>query len=147
MNQRIALLALLAALPLGSATASGGSGRAPLDPTYVGECGSCHIPYPPQLLDAASWQALLGQLDRHFQVDATVEPPTLEQIRIYLAAHARRKPSGAPVLRVSETAWFRHEHDDITVAQWGRVKSKSNCAACHPRAAEGRYSEHEIKLP
>lgn len=151
MTPRIILLCLLAALPASVTLASGGGGgRAPLDPTYVAECGSCHIAYPPRMLGLASWQGVLGKLDQHFQVDATMEPATLEKIRDYLAANARRKatgPDGNPSLRISETGWFQHEHDNISAGQWNRVKSKSQCDGCHTKAAEGRYSERELRLP
>jgi len=142
------LLALTLTAPV---LASGSDHRSPpLDPGYVAECGSCHLPYPPRLLGAESWQALLGQLDRHFQADAGIEAAALEPIRGYLLANARRRPTGpagAPVLRISETDWFRHEHDEISPARWSRVRSRSDCGACHTGADRGRYSEHEIKLP
>jgi mono/diheme cytochrome c family protein len=151
MNPRTTLFGILIGLPGAAVLASGGgANRAPLDPAYVAECGSCHLAYPPRMLGAASWLALLGGLDQHFQVDATVETATLAQLNGYLTANSRRKPTGdagAPALRISETGWFRHEHDDISTSQWSRVKSKSNCGGCHTGAAQGRYSEHELRLP
>ena len=56
MKPAIALLLALAALP-----AAADDVRLPASPTYRAECGSCHVPYPPQLLPAESWRALMAR--------------------------------------------------------------------------------------
>src|SRR5688572_5660222 len=61
------------------------------DPTYRAECGSCHVPYPPQLLDAKAWEAIMAGLDQHYGSDASVDAKTAEAIRTYLTANASRK--------------------------------------------------------
>lgn len=146
MNRQAAGL-LLAAFHL-DAMASGGPTAQ--DPQYVQECGSCHVPYPARMLPASSWHAILDGLDRHFDTDASLEPNVAADIRRYLDSHARREPAqtpSAPVLRISQTRWFRHEHDDVPGRTWAAVKSPANCAACHPGADQGRFSEHDIHLP
>ncbi|HET8707504.1 MAG TPA: hypothetical protein VFM46_14460 [Pseudomonadales bacterium] len=126
--------------------------RTPPDPTYVQECGACHAPFPAKGLSTASWQAVLAGLDQHFGTDASVEPKPLEQIRAYLAANARSKDTladGKPALRITETSWFTREHSRVLAKTLAlpQVKTASNCAACHTRAAEGRYSEQDIHVP
>jgi cytochrome c2 len=50
--------------------------------------------------------------------------------------------------RITTTAWFRHEHDEVPARAWRTgVKSAAQCQACHTGAAEGRYAESEIRLP
>lgn len=128
------------------------SRRAPLPPEYVEECGACHVAYPPRMLDAASWNAVLGGLDRHFGVDASLEPQALAAIRAQLQAGARRKATsadGKPLLRITETRWFRHEHGEVPARLRrgpGAVKA-ADCAACHRDAATGSYSERSLRLP
>jgi len=125
----------------------------PLDPLYVQECGGCHVAFPPRLLSAQSWRGLLAGLERHFGADARMDEATLRQIDSYLASQARRRETstgdGRPVLRITDTRWFRHEHDEVPEAVWKSpaVKSKANCAACHPAAEQGNYSEHNIRFP
>jgi hypothetical protein len=145
--------ALAVALGLLAATATHAEGRrAPLPPAYVEECGACHVAFPGRLLDAASWSAVLAGLERHFGVDAQLDAQSLAPIRAYLEQTARAKPTaagGAPLLRITETRWFVHEHDEVPARLWkepGAVKP-ADCATCHLQAAAGRYGEREIRLP
>ena len=69
--------ALLCALVASAAAPAFAGSRAPLDPTYVAECASCHIPYPPRFLPAASWRALMGNLGDHFGTDASLDAQTV----------------------------------------------------------------------
>jgi Dihaem cytochrome c len=126
--------------------------RAPLPPAYVEECGSCHVAFPGRMLDAASWSAVLAGLEQHFGVDASVDPKTLEPIRAYLASTARSKPTaadGVPLLRITETRWFRHEHDEVPGRLWKEPDAvkPADCAACHRSAVQGSYSERDLRLP
>lgn len=149
----IALLA--AALATGGARAE--SPRQPLSPAYVEECGACHVAYPPALLAADSWRAVMAGLDRHFGNDASLDAAKAKPIAAWLATHAARRATadaaGRPLLRISETAWFRHEHraghEGLTAAVWRSkaVGSPANCAACHSGAARGDYAEDGIRLP
>lgn len=118
--------------------------------TWQAECGSCHVAYPPSLLPAESWRAVMAGLDKHFGVDASVDAKTAAEIGAFLERNAGRGRSATkPVLRITETAWFRHEHDEIGAAVWKspKVKSPSNCAACHHGAEQGNFSEHDVRVP
>ncbi len=146
-------LSVAAALLLAVASAAEPK-RAPLPPAYADECGSCHVPFPGRMLDAASWSAVLAGLPEHFGVDASADAKTLEPIRAYLEASARTKVTaaadGRPLLRITDTRWFRHEHDEIPRrlrAGGADAVRPSDCTACHPQAAAGRYAEREIRLP
>lgn len=120
---------------------------------YRQECGSCHVPYPPALLDAASWRAVAGGLERHFGTDAGLEPATRAAILAFLENNAARKSTssgGQPLLRITETRWFQKEHRKEVPAETLRrpdVKSLANCGACHPGAEQGDYSERGIRVP
>lgn len=148
----IALLSLIAA-----ASATAGSKRYELSATYKEECGSCHIAYPPALLDDASWRAVLGGLDRHFGDVATLAPARQKALGDWLATQASRRPTrdeqGRPALRITATDWFRKEHrdghDGLTAAIWRSpaVASASRCQACHREAERGAYDEGQIRLP
>jgi len=119
---------------------------------WQAECGSCHIAYPPQLLPAASWQRIMSGLDRHFGTDASMEAKATEEIGAFLAANAargKRAQRAGNQIRITETPWFRHEHDEVSPAVWKgpKVKSAANCAACHLGAERGDYSEHNVRMP
>lgn len=152
-----ATLLLAAALPLASphAMADGErTPRVPLKPLYVQECGACHTAYPPGLLPAASWQRLTGQLARHFGSDASLDAATLAELSGWLSAHAatpgsRRGGEAPPEDRITRSAWFQREHRELPAATWRhpQVRSASQCAACHTRAAEGSFRERELQVP
>lgn len=120
---------------------------------YQQECGSCHIPFPPQLLSADAWKAVMAQLDRHYGDNAEIPADTAQAITAYLVRWAgpERKvgsPPGNPP-RLTQTRYFQEEHRKIPRAIWSRsdVRSPANCGACHQQADRGIFDDETIKLP
>ncbi len=116
------------------------------------ECGSCHVAYPPRLLPAESWRAVMSGLDKHFGSDASLDTKAAKEIGTFLeknAGSSRYQSSGKPDLRITETRWFLREHDKVADRVWKnpKVNSPANCAACHTQADSGNYSEHSIRIP
>ncbi|MCA0244447.1 MAG: diheme cytochrome c [Proteobacteria bacterium] len=157
MNPDRRLSILMAAglylLPMSAALADGIRAMPRSVPSaYTEECGSCHLAYAPGLLPAASWQRLMGGLDRHYGTDAAVDATTAQSIVGWLQAHAasgRRAADTSPDDRITRSAWFTRKHRKVDPAVWplARVKSAANCAACHPRAEQGRFSDDELRTP
>ncbi|MGE0356218.1 MAG: cytochrome C [Burkholderiales bacterium] len=152
---RLAAMYAIAAATTAHALSARADGRlrVPDDPAYRQECGACHVAYPPQLLSAASWRAVMGGLDRHFGTDASLEPAARASLLALLERHAGRRDTtagGQPQLRITETAWFRKEHREELPADILRrpeVKSFANCGACHTGAEKGDYSEASLRVP
>jgi len=128
----------------------------PKHAVFEEECTSCHMAYPPQMLHADSWRAMMADLSRHFGSDASIDEKRRAAITEFLVANAggrktgnTRDAQGKPLLRITQTARFEKKHDEIAAATWKRpsIKSPANCAACHPRAAAGEYSDHWIVIP
>lgn len=154
---------LAATLPPDSANGGGGKALPPAEANkaWQTECGSCHVAYPPALLPQASWQKIMADLDRHFGENASLDPATQTDILRFLEAHAAghdnrsgrkvmKRMDGDPApLRITETAWFRHEHDEVPHATWARkaIGSAANCAACHREAEQGNYDEDAVRIP
>jgi hypothetical protein len=116
------------------------------------ECGECHVAYPPQLLPANSWKAVMAGLDRHFGTDASLDAGTATEIRVFLEGNAGRergKQGAPPVLRITETRWFVREHDELAPSTWKhpQVKTAANCPACHIGADQGNFRERNIRVP
>ena len=137
---------------LAQGAAAGGRLATPPNPQWRTECGSCHIPYPPQLLPAAAWHRILSALDRHFGTDASVEPAVRAEIAAYLERYSgtsARLAAPAETPRITETAWFVHEHHEVPVTLWRTpaVKSAANCAACHTGAEQGDFRVRNIRIP
>ena len=120
--------------------------------SYEAECASCHMAYPPALLSQQSWKNLMSGLSKHFGTDASVDPKTQTELINWLVKNAttRQKYSEtAPENRITKTSWFMRKHDEVKSEVWKRagIKSPANCAACHSDAANGIFSEKNIKVP
>lgn len=119
---------------------------------FTEECGVCHVAYPGNLMQPADWSKVLGSLDRHYGVDASLDP----QVLAVVASHLRATPAATKVgdksqtlPRVTTSSWFRKEHDEVSAKAWSSpaVKSAANCSACHPGADRGNFDEHAIRIP
>jgi len=127
-------------------------GYAASNPTWSSECGTCHMPYPPQLLAPEAWAKIMRSLGRHFGTDASIDAAAEKEISAFLqrqSAGAKRRKADPQTMRITETAWFKRKHDELAPEVWKRpaVKSASNCAACHTEAERGIYSEHAVRVP
>ena len=131
-----------------------------LDPVFAEQCGACHLAFPPSLAPAATWAAILGDLQHHFGADASLSADQAAQIRAYLAAqsadHWDTLPShllGVPApegsRRITDTPGWRRSHRRIADATFAAspVDGRSDCAACHADAATGAFRPQEIAIP
>ena len=121
-------------------------------PSYEAECASCHMSYPPGLLSAKSWENVMGGLAKHFGTDASLDSKTRTEITGWLiknAATRQKYAETAPENRITKTTWFIRKHDEVKPDVWKRaaIKSPANCGACHIDAANGVFSEKNIKIP
>ncbi len=123
--------------------------------TYVKECGSCHFPYQAGLLPERSWRRIMGTLADHFGENAEVKVSERDAITTYLAAgaadHAQNvrsrevmaslKDSDVPT-RVTAVLYTGGIHGGFLDPKFlgiPRVKTLADCAACHPKAQQGRF--------
>lgn len=125
-----------------------GGGLADADPAYLKECGACHLAYPPSLLPAASWRAMLAGLDRHFGQNAELDDGLRARLEGWLVRQAGPGDGGAPP-RITELGWFRREHRKVGAEVVARpaVGSLANCGACHPAAARWDFEEDRVTIP
>ncbi len=133
------------------------------DPVYKEECGSCHMAYPPGLLPARSWDKVMLELENHFGDNAELDAETQKLITRLLLTNSADKSDyrrskkfsrsinfdDVPV-RISETPYFKHEHDEIPdryVTSNPKVNSFAQCDACHIEAEQGLFNEHDVRIP
>ena len=119
---------------------------------WKAECGSCHIAYQPNLLPAPAWRQIMAGLGRHFGTDASLDAASAAEIGAFLERNAGRGKRAADVpasLRISETRWFVHKHDEVPRAAWKnpQVKTAANCSACHSGAERGDFDEDAVRIP
>lgn len=150
-NHFVQSTAWLLLLLAGNAAYAGEHVYTATDPAWKTECGSCHVAYPPSLLPASSWRKLMTGLDNHFGSDASLDPAITQSITRFLETNAstRRQHAKETSLRITDSAWFRREHDEVPERIWksAAVKSLANCTACHMRAEQGDYRERTLRVP
>lgn len=154
-------IAIAAFLSTPGVQSSGDHGLTPpndMPAFYRTECGSCHVPYPPNLLSAGGslsgqgWLTIMGDLRNHYGEDATLEEPLRRRIEQFLVDHAaksnRRFGGRSDPPRLTNTLWFHRNHGEAKPHfKNERVRSPANCQACHPRAEEWRYAKEELVAP
>jgi len=132
----------------------------PPNPLYAKECGACHYDFHPSLLPAASWTAMMANLDDHFGENAGLPAATRDAIADWLVSNAaerwdseaannlRAVAPGDP-LRVTATRYWKRRHRAIPDAVFAgkAVGSKVNCVACHRDARTGRFDDQSIDIP
>ena len=129
-----------------------------MNTVYTEECGGCHMVYPAMLLPQQSWRKIMAGLDDHFGENAELDDASRRGIEDYLVRESGRvtyrklfRNLGAKApLRVTELPYFEHEHDEIPprlIAGNERVKSLSQCNACHRNAERGRFDEDDVVIP
>jgi hypothetical protein len=128
------------------------------NPKWKEDCGACHIAYPPQMLPAESWRAIMSGLDKHFGSNASLDEADANEIAAFLEKNAdarkrevpgKQDASPKPLLRITEGRWFKSEHREVAARDWKnpKVKSPANCGACHTTAESGNFSEDNVKIP
>lgn len=126
----------------------------PAPKAYATECASCHIAFPPGLMTARDWTTTLNELPKHFGTDASVTPAELAEIASYVrnnaASNDSKYSSSSASPRLTKSAWFERKHiRKLPADVWTnpKVKTASNCMACHLGADKGSYSERDISVP
>jgi cytochrome c553 len=121
--------------------------------TWAAECSSCHLAFPPGLLVAKDWQRIMASLDKHFGSDASMTPSEATAVGAFLTKNASnngvRHTSSVDLPKLTKTPWFDRKHRKIPDAAWAdpRIRTASNCVACHAKAEQAQYSEKDISVP
>ena len=130
---------------------------------YIKECGSCHFAYQPGLLPSNAWNKMMGNLENHFNSDATVSAENFQTLSKYLNDNSAEKnmqykrsnrivssiPAGQIPDSISTTPYMIKKHNEIkkSLITQPEVKGLFNCIACHKTADKGNYSERDINIP
>ena len=131
--------------------------------TYIEECGSCHMAYPPGLLPGRSWNKLMNGLEDHFGDNSELDTNVQTEITQYLVNNSadnsdyrrsrkimRTLSFNETPLRITKVPYIRREHNEIPatmIKNNKKVGSLSNCTACHQNADKGSFSERDISIP
>ena len=134
------------------------------DPIYVKECGACHFAYSPGLLPARSWELHMSRLEKHFGESIVLSEPVRATVLRYLTENAAdRSPyNGSKVLmervapdatpyRLTDVPLYREMHriilEVISIKTRVKVRTLTNCNACHQWAPEGSFGTQELFVP
>lgn len=151
----LAVAILLTALAASPALQAGTRLQPVTDPVTQKVCGECHLAFPPGLLPARSWAALVDNAADHFGEELALPPDQAAHIRDWLTKYAGDAPGGGGLqkymrwvapqgvpTRITENPAFLRKHDFAPrVWQDPKVLTKSNCLACHAGAAQGWFDD------
>jgi len=145
----IAALATIASVSgVSSVSADSRSAFVVSDATTKAECTACHLAYGPGFLPKRSWQAIIGDLSNHFGEDASLDAATQQQIMNYMVSMAPQDIRGVPAsitpMRITDMAWFNHEHGSNRIAyakSHAAIGTISNCTGCHRGAEQGFFGD------
>lgn len=154
----LALAAIAAVVSTPSSSADGLTPPEHMPAVYRSECGSCHVPYPPNLLSAGGffsapgWRDVMGNLANHYGDNAAIDESARREIERYLIEHAgdseRRFGSRNDPPRLTATLWFRRNHGTMKPHfRDGPDHRPANCQACHPKAEDWQFARKDVKLP
>ncbi|MBI3874297.1 MAG: diheme cytochrome c [Arcobacter sp.] len=118
--------------------------------TYQKECKSCHMAFQPTLLNSSAWEKMMDNLKQHFGTDASLEPTDTKIIKEYLMKNSNEKTKNpSNEIAITKLPWFAREHRKISkeMISNDKIKTLSNCMACHQGAQKGNYDEDGIKIP
>ncbi|HET7730524.1 MAG TPA: hypothetical protein VFK48_10865 [Usitatibacter sp.] len=133
-------------------------------PLYVKECGGCHFPYSPGLLPERSWKLQFSRLEKHFGETIQLPPETHAALLAYVTENAAdRSPYGGSITfmqridpkrtpyRLNDVPLFREMHrvmkEVIDRKQKVKVRTLTNCNACHQAADSGSFGYDELYVP
>jgi len=118
-------------------------------PRWKAECSSCHIAYPPELLPASAWRRIMSDLKNHFGADASLDAANAADIGAFLEDHAASgKFARSSALRITDSAWFRHEHHEASLSPRSASRAASplsDCTACHAAAEQGDFRKRSLR--
>ena len=129
-------------------------------------CVKCHIMYYPEFLPSRSWKLLLtnNSLKKHFGENVTLEHKVVAKFLSYYLKYSsnnkhnklarkvnRSIPSNQTPKRLIKTPYHKDKHEDLKdkmVLKNKKVKSYSNCKACHNEGyKKGVFDEDDVDIP
>ncbi|MCB9688002.1 MAG: cytochrome b/b6 domain-containing protein [Alphaproteobacteria bacterium] len=111
------------------------------------ECGDCHLAFPPDLLPARSWDAMLASED-HFGEFLGLDPATADELRAWATAHGADAGETEHAVRIAATVDANALPQRITTLPWWEGihaavplgdEPRTRCADCHPDAERGSF--------
>lgn len=132
---------------------------------YYTDCGDCHKTYPPYMLPSRSWNRIMKGLDNHFGeelTDANISREARKSILNYLINNSAENSTNKVAVKllaslnedeapkaIVKTEYWSNIHKNIEPKQFKskKIKSKSNCFACHEGFQNGIFDNDKINIP
>jgi mono/diheme cytochrome c family protein len=128
----------------------------PGEHTYASQCSACHMAYPPWLLPARSWRAIMGDLTNHFGEDASLSKSQTAAVLAFAVDHAADSPFGNPRVleglpasvtptRITDLPVWRAIHREMLANGQMTLgtgpQAAANCGRCHGGGGGGEGGE------
>lgn len=152
MPARLFLVAMMGFLVLSAIMRARDENISPVDHALTEEeCSACHLAFQAAMLPSTSWTRLMSSLESHFGEDASLDEDSVTAITNYLNSNSadsswignrfsRGQTNDWPI-RITETDhWLReHKNQSFKNALNFEDINKSDCVACHDKAAKGDF--------
>lgn len=126
-------------------------------PAFAHQCSECHNLYSPSLLSHASWSVVLDNQKDHFNENLSKKVPDFDAIKAYILSQSAEHHSneisrnilksteGKNIYRITRTNYWKETHKYIPREAYKhpKIKSKSNCSACHENFGISNYINDE----
>jgi hypothetical protein len=125
--------------------------------------GDCHWLYPPGILPAKSWKAIMSKLNTHFGEKVELSSDLIQNIEKYLVNHAGEVTYSSTSVKIldgiadnqtplsvfaSKSIKRKHHKIDNEIYARQSIKNSTNCPACHIGVKEsGDFDEHDVEIP
>lgn len=131
------------------------------NPTFAKECSECHNLYSPTFMTKKMWEIALDDETSHFKKDLRKDVPNFISIKKYILKNSAetsnteisqgiiKSTKGKVKYRITKTRYWRDIHKYIprNIYKNEKIKSKSNCQACHKNFGKTNYiNDEDISL-
>jgi len=150
-------LIIAAAFILAATTAQAETFPVIKDKTVLQACGECHMAFPPQTLPKKVWKNMISDLSNHFGEDASIDPAQVATVLNYHVKNAsdvsnvraaKKWRASGSFTRIIDAPRFKKKHGNCPAHIWThkKVRSKSNCLACHPTMEQDGSTEEVMNF-
>ena len=131
------------------------------NPAFAKECSECHNLFSPTFMTKKMWKVTLADKADHFNENLTKDVPHFESIKEYILKNSAETSSseisqgiikstqGKNRYRITKTRYWKDTHAQIPISAYKhpKIKSKSNCIACHKNFGTTDYiNDEDISL-
>lgn len=131
------------------------------NPEFAKECSECHNLFSPTFMTKKMWEVALSDQTNHFNKNLKKDVPHFQSIKNYILQNSAqtsnseisqgiiKSTQGKNKYRITKTKYWKKLHAQIPRSAYKnkKIKSQSNCKACHNNFGKTNYiNDEDISL-